>query len=104
MSYAIYEAVRRNPKFEELVRKRSRFAWILSFIMLGVYYAFILVLAFFPEIFARKIGEGVTTLGIPVGICVILIAFVLTGIYTQRANGEFDELTQQIKDEARGEA
>ena len=101
MSEILYERVKINPKYKELVQKRSRFAWQLSFTMLGVYYAFILIIAFFPTLFAIKIGTGVTTLGIPVGIAVIIIAFVLTGIYTQRANGEYDELTQQIKDEAR---
>ena len=40
-------------------------------------------------------------MGIPVGLSVIIIAFVLTGIYTKRANGEFDDLTNQIKEEAR---
>ena len=100
MSQLIYDKVRKNPKFAQLVQKRSRFAWTLSLIMLGVYYAFILVIAFSPKTFALKLGEGVTTLGIPVGIGVIVIAFVLTGIYTKRANGEFDELTHQIKEEA----
>ena len=101
MSQNIYDRVQANPKFAELVQKRSSFAWKLAIIMLVVYYAFILVIAFSPSLFAIKIGEGVTTLGIPVGIGVILIAFVLTGIYTQRANGEFDDLTNQIKEELR---
>ncbi|MFZ0569411.1 MAG: DUF485 domain-containing protein, partial [Rhodomicrobium sp.] len=30
-----------NPKFKELVRSRSAFAWTLSFIMLAVYQGFI---------------------------------------------------------------
>lgn len=90
-----------NPKFAELVQKRSSFAWKLAIAMLVVYYGFILVIAFSPATFATKIGSGVTTLGIPVGIGVILIAFVLTGIYTKRANGEFDDLTNQIKDDIR---
>ena len=103
MSQNVYDRVKANPKFAELVQKRSAFAWKLAIIMLVVYYSFILVIAFSPTTFAIKLGEGVTTLGIPVGLAVIVIAFVLTGIYTQRANGEFDEITHQIKEEARGE-
>lgn len=103
MSQHIYDKVRANPKFAELVHKRSRFAWILSAIMLVVYYAFILVIAFSPSTFGQKIGAGVTTLGMPIGLGIIILAFVLTGIYTKRANGEFDDLTQQIKEEARSE-
>lgn len=101
MSQDIYDKVRANPKFAELVQKRSGFALKLSIIMLVVYYAFILVIAFFPASLAQKIGNGVTTVGIPVGLAVILIAFVLTGIYTKRANGEFDDLTNQIKEDVR---
>ena len=104
MSQHIYDRVQANPKFAELVQKRSAFAWKLSIAMLLVYYSFILVIAFSPTTFSHKIGDGVTTVGIPVGLAVIVIAFVLTGIYTQRANGEFDELTHQIKEEARSES
>ena len=102
MSQNIYDRVRANPKFTELVQKRSRFAWKLAIIMLVVYYAFILVIAFSPATFGQPLGEGVTTtVGIPVGLAIIFIAFLLTGIYTKRANGEFDDLTNQIKEDAR---
>lgn len=103
MSHNVYDRVKLNPKFAELVQKRSRFAWKLSIIMLVVYYAFILVIAFSPATFGQTIGNGVTTVGIPVGLSIIIIAFVLTGIYTQRANGEFDALTKQIKEDVRRE-
>ena len=93
------EQVKNNPKYQELVSKRNRFAWTLSIIMLIVYYAFIMIIAFKPAIFGAKIGGGVITLGIPVGIAIIFISFILAGIYVKRANGEFDTLTQQIKDE-----
>jgi len=101
MSQNVYDRVKENPKFTELVQKRSSFAWKLAIAMLVVYYGFILVIAFSPTTLAAKIGSGVTTVGIPVGIGVILIAFVLTGIYTKRANSEFDDLTNQIKDDIR---
>lgn len=104
MSQPLYDKVKANPKFAELVQKRSSFAWKLSFIMLVVYYAFILIIAFSPSTFALKIGNGVTTIGMPIGMGIIVLAFVLTGIYTKRANGEFDALTQQIKEEARSES
>ncbi|MBE0495299.1 MAG: DUF485 domain-containing protein [Campylobacterales bacterium] len=103
MNQEIYARVRANPKFQLLVQKRSRLAWSLAAVMLGFYYTFILIIAFFPELFGMRLGEGVMTLGIPVGVGLILLAFVLTGIYVQRANGEFDTLTREIKEEARGE-
>jgi uncharacterized membrane protein (DUF485 family) len=103
LNQEIYEKIRNNPKFIELVSKRSKFAWKLAFIMLFVYYTFILVIAFSPETLGHPIGEGVATIGIPIGIVIIFLCFLLTGVYTKRANGEFDALTAQIKEDIRGE-
>ncbi|MDS4070647.1 MAG: DUF485 domain-containing protein, partial [Candidatus Competibacter sp.] len=43
MSSEVYERIRNNPKFDELVSKRSHFAWLLTAIVLGIYFAFIMV-------------------------------------------------------------
>ena len=69
----------------------------LSILMLGLYLAFILLIAFAPGWLGTPLSEGSSiTRGIPVGIGLIVSAFVLTGIYVFRANGEFDELNQKI--------
>ncbi len=88
-----------DPKFQELVRARSRFAWTLSAVMLAIYLGFIFLVAFAPGFLALKIGGGVTSLGILVGLAVILSAFLLTGIYVQRANGRFDALSRDLTKE-----
>ena len=90
------ERILGNPKFQELVRTRSGFAWTLSAVMLAVYLGFILLVAFARNLMATKIGGGVTSLGIVLGLVVIVSAFVLTGIYVQRANGRFDDLTRDL--------
>ena len=97
MTEQMVQQIKNNPKYQELISKRSRFAWTLSIIMLVVYYAFIMLIAFSPETLGQKVGTGVMTLGIPVGIFIILLSFVLAGIYVKRANSEFDTLTQEIK-------
>jgi len=100
MEKTLVDKIKNDPKYQQLVSKRSRFAWTLSIIMLIIYYTFIMVIAFSPKTFALKISAtSVITIGIPIGILVILSAFVLTGIYVWRANSEFDELTNQIKAE-----
>ena len=93
------EQVKNNPKYQKLVSERSKFAWTLSIIMLVVYYAFIMTIAFSPETLGTKIGSGVMTLGIPVGSAIIFIAFILAGLYVRRANGEFDQLTKEVREE-----
>ncbi|SCZ13875.1 DUF485 domain-containing protein [Microvirga guangxiensis] len=91
-----YNQLLRSPQFQELVRQRSKFAWTLSIAMLVIYFGFILLVAFAKPLLATKVGDGVTSLGIILGLSVILSAFVLTGIYVQRANSRFDELTRHL--------
>lgn len=95
--------IKNDPNFIELTTRRSRFAWTLTIVMLVVYFAFILTIAFEPALLGTPLGsDTVTTVGIPVGIAVIVIAFALTGIYVKRANTEFDALTNKIKANRKG--
>ncbi len=88
-----------NPKYQQLVSTRSRFGWTLAVIMLVVYYGFTAIIAFDKELFHQRLGEGVMTLGIPVGFGIILFTIIITGVYVRRANTEFDALTDQIVEE-----
>ncbi|MFD2182434.1 DUF485 domain-containing protein [Rhodoplanes azumiensis] len=96
MSTPSYDTIKSDPQFQELVSKRSRFAWTLTVAMLVIYFGFIFIIAFAPGLLAAKIGSGVTTVGIPIGLGVIVSAFLLTGIYVRRANSEFDDITTNI--------
>ena len=96
MNQDVFDRVKGNRRFQELVAKRTRFAWRLSAAMLVIYFGFIFIIAFAPKILGTPIGSGVTTIGIPLGLFVIVSAFVLTGIYVYRANTEFDALTREI--------
>lgn len=101
MNEDILKRVQANPKFAELVRKRTSLGWLLSIVMLAIYYGFILILAFAPASLGASLSGGVTTVGIPIGIFIIVSAFVLTGIYVRKANTEFDQLNQEIVEEAK---
>lgn len=91
-----------NPKFQELVAKRDSFALTLSVLMLAIYFGFILLVAFAKGFLGTPIGAGmVTTWGLPIGVGTIVSAFILTGIYVNRANGEFDEMNRQILEETK---
>ena len=101
MSTDIAAKVRSNPKFAELVHKRNSLALTLTIAMLVVYFGFILLVGFAKPFLATPIGGNLMTFGVPIGIGVILAAFVLTGIYVRRANAEFDTLTAQIVEETK---
>lgn len=98
----IYQRIENNPRFQLLIKKRGRFSWILSAITLASYVGFIFLIAFEPQWLGTPLAEGMTiTHGIPVGIGLIFMSFILTGIYTYRANGEFDRLTAEIMREVK---
>jgi uncharacterized membrane protein (DUF485 family) len=84
------------PQYQELKRKRSSFGWWLTLAGMVAYYGFILLVAFDKPLLAQKIGSGVTTLGMPLGVAVIVFTIIITWIYIRRANSEFDSLTEQI--------
>ncbi len=96
-----YESIQRNPNYIELVRQRSTLGWTLAAIMLIIYFGFILLIAYAPKFLGTPIGSGVMTIGIPIGVAVIVSAFVLVGIYVLRANATYDRLTRKIVEESR---
>lgn len=96
MNDPVVNKIQSHPLYLKLRRKRSRFGWGLTLLMLVVYYGYIALIAFNKPFLAQPIGAGVTSLGVPIGIGVIVFTVVITGIYVQRANNEFDQLTAAI--------
>lgn len=84
-----------DDRFRGLVRKKWSISLSLTALMLAVYFGFILLLAFNPHVLARKIGEHMT-MGIPVGLGVILFACALTGLYVRWANTSYDRSVKDI--------
>ena len=101
MSLQTYERIRSNPKFQAFVSKRNKFSVIMSILMIIAYYGYILLIAFNKPFLATKLSPGaVTSIGIPMGVGVILFTIVLTWIYVRRANTEFDTEAEAIIKEA----
>ena len=97
----MYERMRANPKFQELVSKRTRFATILAAIVLSMFYGFVMVVAFNPTSLGQPVSEGsMLTVGVAVELFMFIFFWVLTAVYVNRANTEFDALTQEIVKEA----
>ena len=100
MEQSLSEKISANPDYQRLKNTRSRFGWTLTIAMLVVYYGYILLIAFDKELLATRIGNGVTTWGIPIGFGVIIFTIVITAVYVRRANREFDYLTEKVRAEA----
>ena len=101
MSADIYKRVRANPRFAELEGKRSRFALLLTAIVMVSYYGMMMIIAFAPEIMRTPISSGgMLTIGVPIGAVIIIGSWLLTGWFVSRSNGEFDALNNDIIREA----
>ena len=92
-----YENIFEVEEFRQLSREKSRFSWFLAILIMMIYFSFILVIAFIPEFFAQPVFEGsVISIGIPIGLLVILSSFLLTGIYVYRANQYYDQKNRDL--------
>jgi uncharacterized membrane protein (DUF485 family) len=95
-----YDRVVAHPKYAELMKKRNRFALLLSAIVLGVYGTFVFMATMSPATFASPLSEGMTwCVGLLAGFVIQAFAFVMTGVYVRRANGEFDALNRVLIEE-----
>ena len=88
-----------NPNYQALKAKRTRFGWWLTLVMMIAYYGFILLVAFNKSFLSQKLGASVMTMGIPIGFGVIVFTIVITAYYVNRANREFDALSDAIAKE-----
>ena len=95
MDDATIARIENSPGFIELTTTRKSFAWTLTILMLVIYFGFIALVAFAPASIGVALS-GTITVGLALGIAVILSAVLLTGIYVLRANGKFDDMTAAI--------
>ena len=96
MEKDLVERIAAHPSYVELKRKRTSLGWWLSLAGMVAYYGFILLVAFDKPLLAQKVGHGVTTVGMPLGVAVIVFTIVITWYYVRRANSEFDPLTDRV--------
>ena len=101
MNDELVTRIESNPKYKELVSKRNSLGIKLGIFVLTMFYAYILTIAFNKEILATKIGDGLTTIAFPIALAILVISFITTLIYVRKANGEFEDLTNDIKDDVK---
>ena len=90
------EQIRQLPEYAELTKARKKIVWPLSIAVIAAYFALILAIAFYPASLSAPVGDGVTSLGILLGIGIIVYCMVITGIYVAYANRVIEPLTRTI--------
>ena len=101
MSNPLYENIKRDPRYAELIQQRGRFATMLALMVIGVFFSFVLLVAFVPSAIAVRIfADSNLTVGVALGFFQFVFFCLLTWVYVRRANGEFDTLNEQIIQDA----
>lgn len=92
-------AVASDPRYADLMARRTRLSWCLSAIIFTAFVGYLLLIAFDKALLGMPIGDGVTSVGIPIGLGLILLAIALTGIYVAHANRHHDaQMAAILKD------
>ena len=86
----------RRDELLALTRRRSRVAVVLTAAMMIIYFGFIILVAFRPELLATLIVPGLS-LGILMGALVIVSAWLLTFIYVRWANTVYDDEVNRLR-------
>jgi uncharacterized membrane protein (DUF485 family) len=79
-----------------LARARWKIAIILTGIMIAMYFGFIALIAFEKPLLATRITPGLS-LGIVLGVCVIVVSWLLTWVYVRWANTHYDARLEELR-------
>ena len=90
-------AVLASPEFHHLVRRRWRTSLILTVVLFIIYYGYILLVATNKPLLSIRVGSG--TLGMVLGISVILLSWLLTAVYVVWANLYYDPEVRRLRDQ-----
>lgn len=89
-------AVMESPEFKRLVKKRWSVSLLLTVTILVIYIGFLLVVAFDKSLLAAKLSNFLPW-AMPIGFAIIIVAWLLTGIYVYWANNAYDPEVQALK-------
>ena len=91
-----------DADFKSLSGQKNTISLVLAVLELVLYFGFVALIAFNKPFLSAKLS-GAITVGIPVAVGIILLSWVLTGIYILWANNKYDVLVKKVKDKARGQ-
>lgn len=85
-----------DSRLRSLAAARWRIAITLTAVMVAVYFGFILLIAYDKPLMGRLVTRGLSV-GILLGVIVILASFLLTWIYVRWANRHYDARLESLR-------
>jgi len=96
-----WAAIDRDPRFQELHRRKAGFLWTLMAISVAYYFALPIGAAYFQDLFKVKVW-GPINVGLVFALSEFIVAWGIAWIYARRANTQFDALAAEINANAAG--
>jgi len=96
MSNSIQTTPSGRSSLEAVSAARWRVAIVLTVAMMVVYFGFILLVAFDKPMLGAPLVEGLS-IGMLLGVLVIVAAWVLTWVYVRWANTHYDASLRDLK-------
>jgi uncharacterized membrane protein (DUF485 family) len=97
------DQIRHMPEYQELTQARKKILIPLSIATIVAYFSLILAIGFYPHSLGTSLTGGTTSIGVTLGLGLILFCFVITGIYVTYANRVLEPLIKKIQAKARGD-
>ncbi|MAH78899.1 MAG: hypothetical protein CMP41_03085 [Rickettsiales bacterium] len=82
--------------FVKLVKLQNALSVILSLLVLIIYFSFIVIIGFKPELFSFTLNQTSLTFGIISGLSIIITSIMLTIFYVLVSNHKLDKIRNKI--------
>ena len=84
--------------YERFIFLNKLIAFTFSFLILSLYFSFIIIIGFKPEIFSILLNNSYITVGIILGLSIIIFSILLTFIYTLISNNFLDKIKEKLRE------
>ena len=91
------DKIEQLPEFIALTKARRKIVLPLAIFSVAAYFTLILIIAFSPGTLAASLTGGTTSVGIALGLGLIVSCFIVTGIYVNYANRVIEPLVEATK-------
>jgi len=93
---SVYEQVQASPEFRALRRRLRRFVFPMSALILGWYFAYVLLASYAKPFMATKLAGNITV-GLVLGLLQFVSTFVITTLYVRFARRAVDPAAAEIR-------
>jgi uncharacterized membrane protein (DUF485 family) len=89
--------ITKQTVYRKLIRRSLYIKLPLLIITIFSYMGFILLIAYKPQVLSQSLGTSVISLGLVLGVCLILIILFVTALYAVLTNKLIEPLINQLR-------